>query len=192
MIDKSEFHRYIYARWFSIGVDRFTHKRCGYSRSRRQGHVFRLPISGRWRLNFETAGRSYLQLVGAPEYLRNTDWVIDEFDSSFNDLAIASLRYHLDFSICANSRNREKYEDIIARLSESRPEFTDEERAILYPDGWTFEDEFEDKDGRLIMKQSTPEQSAVYRTYDQRELEWIERVDRARHDFVDIMRGLWS
>jgi hypothetical protein len=129
--------------------------------------------------------KSYRELVEAPEYLENLDWIIDEFDSSFNDLAVASLKYHLDFSICDNESRREKYEDLIERLSEKDAEFTDEEIEIIHArDTGDFAVD--------INRERTPEEKAVYDAYWKRDEEYHARINQARHDFVDIMRYLWS
>ena len=156
--------------------------------------VLRMPIPlSEWAFELKGPLKSYRELVEAPKYLENLDWVIDEFDSSFNDLACASLRYHLDFAVTDNESRREKYEDLIARLSEPGPEFTDEEMEVLQPATWKFEDDFEKlPGGGYRMTESNPEQKAIYATYWKREEEYHERIQQARHDFVDIMRHLWS
>ncbi|AID58882.1 hypothetical protein PBI_GAIA_63 [Mycobacterium phage Gaia] len=179
--------------WFAIGVDNFRQvTSTGFSRGRCQERWLRVPLTKRWQVTFSTAGKDYLTLVGGPEYLRNLNWILDEFDSSFNDLAIASLRYHLDYSVCDNEDNRERYEDVIARLSEESPTFTDEEMAILQPPGWSPKDDFEYVDGRMLLKRANSAQEAIYKAFHQREDEYRERIQQARHDFVDLMPMLWS
>ncbi|WPH57673.1 hypothetical protein [Mycobacterium phage WXIN] len=178
----------------SIGID---HHRSvtkpGVSRGRRLEWDLRIPVTKSWQIHLATPGKDYLTLVGGPAYLRNLSWILDEFDSSFNDLAIASLRYHLDWSVCGTSEDRRKaYEDLITRLGEHSPGFTDEEMAILYPPGWTIEDDLDRRDGRILLKKSTPEEDAIYRAYEERGSAYRERKRQARHDFVDIMEGLWS
>lgn len=145
----------------------------------------RLPLPFKHSIEFNGPYKSYRELVGAPKYLENLDWILDEFDSSFNDLASASLRYHLDFSVCDNEERRDLYEDLIKRLNEEHPEFTDEELGIIHARDT----------GNLmtdINRENTPEEKAVYDAYWKREEEYHERIKQARHDFVDVMRGLWS
>ncbi|AMS02613.1 hypothetical protein BJD55_gp153 [Gordonia phage Yvonnetastic] len=121
------------------------------------------------------------------------DWILDEFDSSFNELAAASLKFHLELSICDNEPRRELYEDLIARLTEEPPDFTDEEMAILEPEGWKWSDDFEDlPEGGARLRKSPPEKKAVYEAHWKRKAEYDARVKQARHDFVDIMPHLWS
>lgn len=164
------------------------------SRGRCLEWELRIPLIRNWQIHLETPGKDYLTLVKGPKYLRNLSWILDEFDSSFNALATASLRYHLDWSVCDNEDRREKYEDIIERLNEPTPDFTDEETAVLHPPDWKFGDDFESlPDGKgSRLKESSPEQKAVYAAYRQREDEHRERITQARHDFVDIMPYLWS
>lgn len=164
----------------------------GLSRGRRREWDLRIPLTKKWQIHLATPGKDYLTLVGGPKYLRNLNWIIDEFDSSFNDLAIASLRYHLDYSVCDNEHRRPVYEDLIFRLSLREPTFTDEEMAILHPPGWTFEDDVERRDGRTYLKPASGEVAAIYEAQRKREDEYYEQMDQARHDFVDIMRALWS
>lgn len=170
-----------------VGVDH--HRRVTkpwISRGRCLEWELRIPLTSKWQIHLTTPSTSYLDLVNGPKYLRSIDWILDEFDSSFNALAIASLRYHLDWSVCCNEDRREKYEDIIARLTERQPTFTDEELAILHPPGSTWKDDL-----RLI-NESIPERDAVYKAYWQRQEEYDQRLAQARHDFVDIMPYLWS
>lgn len=147
---------------------------------------------GSWCVDICRTNKEYADLVGykAP----SINWIIDEFDHSFNDLAVASLRYHMDHSVCyCEDDRRDTYQDIIDRLNEPCPDFTAEEMAILEPPGWTFEDELEPLgDGTSRLKPATPERREVFGAYRLREDAWYERQDKARHDFVDVMRGLWS
>lgn len=165
--------------------------RWGHDRGRLTEHVWSIPL-WRWDIEIHGRGKNYRELTGLPPM--SIDWILDEFDASFNDLAIASLRYHMDYSVCeCPDERRAKYEDLIARLSERCPRFTNEELAILQPPGWTIEDEFEAMDnGNYLWRQSTPEAKAIYAAHDAREDAWHARMQQARHDFVDIMPHLWS
>lgn len=184
----------IHTPFGSVGVDSFRgYDKPGISRGRCHERQLHIPLTRKWQIKLSTRGKDYLTLVKAPSYLKNLNWVIDEFDSSFNDLAIASLRYHLDFSICDNESRRDVYEDLIARLGEEPPDFTDEEMAILQPPGWKFEDDFEPlPGGGSRLRESTPEQGAVYRAFRVREDEHHARIQQARHDLIDILPHLWS
>ncbi|WP_367582317.1 hypothetical protein [Tsukamurella tyrosinosolvens] len=150
----------------------------------------KLPLPRDLILTLTEERKTYAEAVGykAP----TIDWILDEFDSSFNDLAAASLRFHLDYSILDRERHREQYQDIIDRLLEPMPEFTDEEMAILEPPGWTIDDMFEELPNGNSRMVFSPGSHEVYEAYRRREEAWVARQDKARHDFVDIMRGLWS
>lgn len=162
-------------------------------RGRIQELEIRVPLPRGWAFEINSRGKSYRELVGAPKYLENLNWMIDEFDASFNDYAIASLRYHLDFSVCDNSTYREQFEDLIDRLGECGPRFTGEELAILHPPGWTIDDDFERLEGGgARLRSSSPAQRAVYDAYRERERAYHARKQQARHDFVDIIPHLWS
>lgn len=151
------------------------------SRGRCREIEFRIPLAKRWQIELSTNGKDYLTLVNGPKYLNNLSWIIDEFDSSFNDLAIASLRYHMDYAVAVcDDHRRAVYQDLVDRLSEKPPCFTEEELLILVPPGADW------------MAGSSPEQSAIYDVHREREDAYRERIQQARHDFVDIMRGLWS
>ncbi|BAD58800.1 hypothetical protein [Nocardia farcinica] len=146
----------------------------------------------RWTVSWHGRGQPYWKLVGF-ERKPSVDWMLDEFDASFNALAIASIRYHLDYSVLDRERFRESFEDLIARLSEPRPRFTEEEMAVLEPPGWKFEDEFiPQPDGSFRMKPRVGEERAIYDAQQAREDAWHERIQQARHDFIDILPHLWS
>ncbi|MEV6219769.1 hypothetical protein [Nocardia sp. NPDC051833] len=164
--------------------------RWGHDRGRTREHVWWMPI-GPWTLTIYGRGQSYRKLTGLPR--TSIDYILDEFDASFNNLAAASLRFHLDFSVCDNEDRRAHYEDLITRLTERDPIFTDEEMAILRPPGWKREDDYElMPNGSYRMRPSTPEEKAVYAASDERTAAYNERIRQARHDFVDIMPELWS
>lgn len=158
-----------------------------YKRTPTRGHQIAVPVVGfgHWLL-FATRGKTYRELVGAPKDLDSTDWIIDEFDHNFNALAVASLHYHLDFSECDNESRREKYEDLIARLGEPGPEMCDSpaEEAVLFPSGRDI--------AEWVNQPKTPQQRALLDRYRQRTVDHRDRIQQARHDFVDIMPELWS
>ncbi|AWN03977.1 hypothetical protein PBI_PEREGRIN_150 [Rhodococcus phage Peregrin] len=161
-------------------------KRFGVETGRCKEKELRIPI-GKYALELATPTKSYLKLVDGPDYLNNTSWILDEFDSSFNDLAISSLKYHLDFSICDNSDRREKYEDIIARLGEDEPNVVDtpEKQAI-------WDEHYGDDTFGNINKEKPEALREIFNEYRKRTKEHFNRQQQARHDFVDIMPELWS
>ncbi|CPT82205.1 Uncharacterised protein [Mycobacteroides abscessus] len=135
---------------------------------------------------------TYGEAVGAPPRFTDAvfDWVIDEFDDSFNDLAIASLRYHQDWAITfCDGERRARYQDLIDRLSEPSPDFTDEERAVFAASG----DRLVRVDGsRSMLRPPTDRERAVYAAQRERTAEWEQRMVETRRDFVGVMRELWS
>lgn len=167
----------------------------GYSRTRTEGHEFRITLLWRWSIVLMTRGKTYAELVEFPYSL---NWVIDEFDSSFNELAVASLRYHLDHSVACNEERREQWEALIERLSESYESFTDEEMDVLeraeQEVGDLFQPVYND-DGTVKhykLRESTPAEKSVYDAERARELAYHERIQQARKDFVDVLPWLWS
>lgn len=149
--------------------------RWAYWRGHCQERVVRFPL---WRWSVEVYGRRkpYRELVG---FDRDLDWVLDEFDESFNALAVATLRYHMDFSVCDNRSRRGKYQALIDRLSEPHPHVcdTEEKRAL-----------FDQLKGTPI----APELKPLFADYQAREDAYLARINQARHDFVDIIPELWS
>ena len=170
----------------SFGID---HHRSvteqGISRGRRKEWELRIPLTKSWQVHLSTQGKDYLTLVGGPKYLRNINWILDEFDYSFNDLAIASLKYHLDWSVCDNSNRRQEYEDIIARLNEPQPKMFDpgEEHLRGQLHALSFD---------KAVNETPDEIAKIFDRWHARERAWMDRVDEARHDFVDVIRELWS
>ncbi|MFF0498469.1 hypothetical protein ACFYU5_18835 [Nocardia aobensis] len=169
-------------------------KKFGHWRTRTDGHEFRITV-WRWSVDLLTRGKSYAELVGFP--YRISDWIIDEFDSSFNKLAIASLRYHLNHSVAYNEQHREAWEALIERLSERRPEVadTDEKKAVLRADDRHPFEPVYGADGKIshyTMRESTPEERAIMDDYDVRERAYHERIQQARKDFIDVLPYLWS
>lgn len=144
-------------------------------------------------LEFDRRHMTYGEAVGAPSYLRDPtfDWVIDEFDHSFNALAIASLKYHCDWAITGiEDQRRAEFQQLIERLEEPMPEYSDAEQAVFDAAGELFP---EVKVGeKLTMRPFTPEERAAHEAWRIREAEWEERIDEARRDFVGVMRYLWS
>ncbi len=135
---------------------------------------------------------TYGEAVDAPPRFTDAafDWVIDEFDASFNDLAVASLRYHQDWAItfCSDER-RARYQELIDRLSEPSPDFTDEEQAVFAAAGDRL---VRVAGGRSRLRPPTDREQEAYAERRARTAAWEERMGEARRDFVGIMRELWS
>ncbi|MBF6358172.1 hypothetical protein IU449_27115 [Nocardia higoensis] len=130
-------------------------------------------------------------VLGASERLRDPDWLILDFGDLFNELAILSMRAHLDHGPYDFEDRRAHFEDLIARLTEPEPQFTADELAILHPPGWVWQDDFDMlPDGGAIMKPHPPEKQAVHEAYRPRYQAWRERIQQARHDVIDILNEL--
>lgn len=158
--------------------------RWGHDRGRLTEHVWSIPL-WRWDIEIHGRGKNYRELTGLPPM--SIDWILDEFDASFNDLAIASLRYHMDHSValCPPER-RERYAALIERLSERPPRVadTEEKKAVLHAD-W-------DEHGLNGIMRQDPVIDAIHEDYWRRQDEFHARMQQARHDFIDIMPHLWS
>lgn len=128
-------------------------------------------IIQRWRERALTLKRGY------------ATYVLDEFDHHFNEMAVNSLKYHLSPECVVNNEaQRPVYEDLIARLSESPPRMCDNdaERQLMSQLDFPLDEHITDG------------HRALFDRFRAREDEWCARRDKARHDFVDIMPGLWS
>lgn len=125
----------------------------------------------------------YAQAVGLKDM--SLDWIIDEFDASFNDLAIASMRYHMDWAVTyCDDETRAHFEDLIHRLSQrGEANFPADEAAHL-----------ESHSGSFSWKErrNCEECAAIFANYRVREEEARQDQMKARHDFVEIMPRLWS
>jgi len=159
-------------------------------RTHHNSHFLLIVFRG-WWFSVYTKGDSYADLVG---FAASVDWMIDEFDATFNEYACASLRFHLNHTHLDREDRRERWEALIERLSEKRPTFTEPEMAILEPPGYDWEtDELEPlPNGRYRLRPPTPEKEAVYEAQRLREDEYLERLRMARHDFVEEIPYLWS
>lgn len=114
------------------------------------------------------------------------DWLIDEFDSSFNSLAAASLKYHMEYAVtyCDN---------------ETRAKFTDLRDRLLCPDRGIEKPRPRHDHGRTVEEAlfSTSRKECVECTeYYEDHIRYKAKVDavseQARKDFVEIMPRLWS
>lgn len=149
----------------------------------------KLPLPRGLMLELHEQRMDYAQATKFPYSL---DWVIDEFDASFDALAAASLRYHMDWSVCeCPADRRQRYQGLIDRLTERPPRLSTDEHAVLEAV------HANRTDGDFFgTKSSTPEQLSAYEAVsaamETRREEWEARAMAARHDFIDITRELWS
>ncbi|MBF6540722.1 hypothetical protein IU418_26300 [Nocardia farcinica] len=184
--------------WLSIQThypDPDGEPRWGHARGRCREHVWLMPL-GLWDITLHGRAQPYWKLVGF-ERKPSVDWMLDEYDSTFNEFAAASLRYHLDFACTDNESRRGLYEDLIARLTEPFEPFTPEEltelRESSRPAGGDFIPlEPGNPKAGYRMRDFSDREREIFEISRQRELEWKARNDQARHDFVNIMRHLWS
>lgn len=197
-ISINEYAKHLYTPLGAVSVDRYESKikpRWDFSRGRVQERIIRVPLTKTHTLELNSRGKSYLDLVGAPEFLKSMDWIVDEFDASFNALATASLRYHMDHAVtyCTDER-RAQYQDIIDRLNPPKVKMFDpgeediENRWLSSRDSW-----LNKLRGTNFSTLNVPDEFDEYmERYRDRQKERDAVIDKARHDFADIMRGLWS
>lgn len=197
-VNTNEYAKYVYTPLGVVGVDRYggnIKPRWDFSRGRVQERVIRVPLTKTHTLELNSRGKSYLDLVGAPEFLKSMDWIVDEFDASFNALATASLRYHMDHAVtyCSDER-RAKYQDIIDRLNPPKVNMFDpgeeeiEKRWRESRKIWR--NKLRGNDPSVLNDRD--EFDEYMERYHDRQKERDALIDQARHDFVDIMRELWS
>lgn len=125
-------------------------------------------------------------LCGIPKDY-DIDWILDEFDSSFDVLAVASLRYHLDYAITDSTWKRPRYEALIRQFEQAQEArnvlLTDEEQEHLksytIPQLLTHGPECEPC--------KAPQARVMAAETESRRLQ-----DQARHDFIEILPELWS
>lgn len=126
--------------------------------------------------------KSYAEITEYAEGL-SMDWLIDEFDSSFNSLASSVLVYHMDYAVTSCSdQSRALYTDILNRLNET-VDFTEEEKAHLESCRLKSEDP-------LNMRCDVCKKA--YDDYNDRNESLEERLMTARRDFIDISQEFWS
>ena len=117
----------------------------------------------------------------------NFMWVIDEFDSSFDTLAMASLRYHMDYAVtlCEGER-RETYQSLLEEFEEinERNTFTREHREHF--------DTHDSKDVIAFLNRRCDICDEFMDKLDAMEDKRDSDRKAARHKFIDIMPGLWS
>lgn len=138
------------------------------------------------------------------------DFVIDEFDHSFNDLAIASMTFHLHHSPAGCSEEMaKKYTDLIERLSEDKSGFpyTGEDikhkstcvKGISNRTNARYRAQDFGLEGDAKMRFLEDSKKAVCEECQELrsrkhlyERQLKEDMTQARKDFVDIVPSLWS
>lgn len=125
------------------------------------------------------------QQCGVPEDW-SFQWVIDEFDSSFNTLAMASLRYHMDHAVtvCKGVR-REEYQSMLDEFQELH------DREVMTREH--IEHYASHRKGLIeMLRIDCDECRRHYEEYSQARDKHEDDTMAARHKFVDLMPGLWS
>lgn len=123
--------------------------------------------------------------MNLPKYY-NIDWIIQEPDSSFDALAVACLKYHLEHSgVVLKQKDKEKYENLIEQFTVA---FHHTDNVDKNFDDSHWKEEYFDKgvfdicgDCRNAMRES----NKVYE-------EQHEMIQKARKDFIEILPELWS
>lgn len=147
--------------------------------------ILKLPFG--LQLSYDKS-RYARDLTGIPKNW-TFDWVIDEFDDSFNTLAAASLRYHLDYAVTDGEAKREYYEKLIKELTEPEQFFklTKEEIAHQNENFKLWE---EGKQDFLICNCEICENvSKRIREADKKAAKQLKEV---REKFLEIVPYLWS
>lgn len=128
-------------------------------------------------------------LAGVPKDY-SIDWIIDEFDESFNSVAAASLYYHLNLGVADNEHSREYFEKLSKELIESEKhtfELTDEE--IKHQDK-IFETWNTGKRSNLTCRCDICKN--ISKKIREAEKEKTRRVQKAREEFLEVLPCLWS
>lgn len=132
-------------------------------------------------------GMSYAEAVGFDKDI-TVDWIIDEFDSSFDALAVASMKYHMDWSVavCPPER-RAVYEKLIEKF-ETRVDYFTEEELNHFDEcrGVGFQKWFGSRDNCVTCKEA----NNLYKI----RIEVAEKLQKeARVEFVEkVLPTLWS
>lgn len=149
-----------------------------------------IPLPFGWCVDLSRNRMTYAEAVGCPPL--SLDWILGEFDSSFNQLAIGSLKYHMDWSVCyCDDEQRERYSAMIARLSEPEPDTTPDEDAAI--DTWDFLGGERSEDGTVRVPPCPQDARLAFDSWQERCDAHKERIEKARIEFVrDILPELWS
>lgn len=136
------------------------------------------PLPFKWCFERFRTDKTTAELVGIPEY--SLHWILDEFDSSFNDLAVGSLRYHMDHAVThCLPETRAKYEELIRRfeaLDENTVEGVTDADWEAYDNDTATKEQAEKLHNGIMARNEKRRQDEL----------------SVRHDFVEIMGELWS
>lgn len=124
-----------------------------------------------------------LKAIGADKL--TVGWIADEFDESFDTLAMASLRYHLYHSPCSN---RGPYGEKLKALLE---DFEDYHRNTYASVASRLGEHLDGVPGDWI-KHHCAECDEFLKQMDVEEAQERQRQKTLRHRFIDILPGLWS
>lgn len=113
-------------------------------------------------------------------------WVIDEFDASFDKLAMASLRYHLDHAVTVcEGEWRVKLESMLDEFEEINARQSASAESL---------DHFEshDMDVMDLLRLNCAECDRHTDEANAADRQLFADRQAVRHKFVDLMPGLWS
>lgn len=129
--------------------------------------------------------RPIAQQCGVPDGW-TFQWVIDEFDLTFNGLAMASLRYHMDHAVTAcRGARREAYQSMLDEFEELR------DRRVMTREH--VEHHANHRKGLVeALRVDCPECERHLREHNEAKRKRGADIRAARHKFVDLMPGLWS
>lgn len=116
-------------------------------------------------------------------------WIVDEFDSSFDQLAMGSLRYHLYHSVASNEG---EYGDKLKALLDDFEALKIRNRSLWDSEEWREHSEAEHPGDEFYGPLSCGDCSDFIRELTAREDEWLKEQAALRHRFIDILPGLWS
>jgi len=159
----------------------------------------RWPTTAAWRfrLHLQPRYHTYLKFrhpVHTIKYHLRTirrgyaEYMLDMLAMNFDKFAIDALEWHLD-DMHRNYRvtpeRKELYRDLIRRLSEKRPRVCDtpEKRELVCG---TTEELLARFDGE------NEDANTLLEDWHRRRDEYLERIHRARHDFVDVVPQLFT
>lgn len=124
-----------------------------------------------------------LKAIGADKL--TVGWIVDEFDESFDTLAMASLRWHLYYSHCSNEG---EYGNKLRALLE---DFEDFHRNTYESAARRFGDHLGGVSGDWI-EHHCAECDEYLKQMEVEEDQDRQRQNTLRHRFIDILPGLWS
>lgn len=124
-----------------------------------------------------------------------SDWFVDECDSTMNKLMIHSLKFHMHLlpekPVTMPLREGEKALAIIAALEEKSPEMHPE-LSDYYLNKVHFKKENADSTFTTMIFPKSDRIDELSKLYQKAEKDYFNRQQSARHQFIDILPGLWS